>query len=132
MRENAGSAAAPAARWRKFRRGSFMLNPPSRFTSLDHLVGAGEQSGRDGEAERLSGEQIDDEIEFGRLLDWDVGRLGPTQNLVDKVGGAPKHVREVWSIGHQTARFDKLPKAVYRRQSGGQRQRVDANPVGEC
>ena len=31
-----------AARWRKFRRGSFISNPPSRFTSLDHLVGAGE------------------------------------------------------------------------------------------
>src|SRR5262245_12130846 len=26
MRGTAGSAAAPAARWRKFRRGSFMLN----------------------------------------------------------------------------------------------------------
>src|SRR5262245_38980276 len=37
MRGMPGSAAAPAAR-RKFRRGSFMLNPPSRFASLDHLV----------------------------------------------------------------------------------------------
>src|SRR5262245_65501560 len=92
--------------------------------SLDHLVGAGEQCGRDGEAERLSGEQIADEIEFGRLLDWDVGRLGPTQNLVDITSRAPEQVREVWSVGHQTARFDVLPKAVYCRQSGGQRQRV--------
>src|SRR5262245_21953618 len=68
-----------------WRRGSFILNPPSPFTSLDHLVGAGEQSG-------LSGEQIDDEIEFGRLLDWDVGRLGPTQNLVDITSSAPVQV----------------------------------------
>src|SRR5262249_53199441 len=79
-----------------------------------------------------SGEQIGDEIGFGWLLDWDVGRLGPTQNLVDITSRAPEQVREVWSVGHQTARFDVLPKAVYRRQSGGQRQRVDANPVGEC
>src|SRR5215471_12773178 len=38
MREATGSAAAPAARCRKFRRGSFIFEPP--FTSLDHLVGA--------------------------------------------------------------------------------------------
>src|SRR5947208_2823944 len=43
MRDTAGSAAAPAARCRKFRRGSFIFEPPSRLTSLDYLVGAGEQ-----------------------------------------------------------------------------------------
>src|SRR5262249_52222974 len=42
----AGSAAAPAARWRKFRRGKFHFEPPSRVTSLDHLVGAREQRWR--------------------------------------------------------------------------------------
>src|SRR5215471_18536890 len=38
MRDTAGSAAAPAARCRKFRRGSFIVERP--FTSFDHLVGA--------------------------------------------------------------------------------------------
>src|SRR6516165_3417362 len=38
MRETAGSAAAPAARCRNFRRGSFIFEPP--FTSFDHLVSA--------------------------------------------------------------------------------------------
>jgi hypothetical protein len=33
------SAAAPAARCRKFRRGSFILEPPSRFRSFDHHAG---------------------------------------------------------------------------------------------
>ena len=42
------------------------------------------------EAERFGGLEIDDEIEFGRLLDRDVGRLRSAQNLVDKVGGAPE------------------------------------------
>src|SRR5262249_55758665 len=49
--------------------------PPSqpRARSLfDHLVGAGEQRWRDGQAERLGGDQIDDEIELGRLLDRQV------------------------------------------------------------
>src|SRR5262249_10069253 len=31
-RDTAGSAAAPAARWRKFRRGSFILNLPSHHS----------------------------------------------------------------------------------------------------
>src|SRR5262249_45056985 len=39
MRGMTGSAAAPAAKRRKFRRGSFILNPPSRFTSLDRRSG---------------------------------------------------------------------------------------------
>ena len=82
------------------------------------------------ETERLGGGQIDDEIEFGRLLDREVARLRPAQNLVDIVGGAPEQVREVWSIGHQTSRFDVLPKTVHRRQSRAERQGVDANSVG--
>jgi hypothetical protein len=50
---------------------------------FDHVIGAGEQCWRHGEAERLSSREIDDEIEFGRLLDRDVGWLLPAQNLVD-------------------------------------------------
>src|ERR1700730_959149 len=50
--------------------------------SLDHLVSAREQLRRHGEAERLRSDQIDDELEFGWLLDRDVGGLRPPQNLV--------------------------------------------------
>src|SRR5215469_6976643 len=42
-------------------------------SSLDHLVGAGEQSGRDGEAERLCGREIDDEFHLGGKLDRQIG-----------------------------------------------------------
>src|SRR5438093_1884843 len=56
------------------------------------------------QAERLGGREIEDKLEFGRLLDRDIGRLGPTQNLVDQVGGAPEHIRVVWSVGHERDR----------------------------
>jgi hypothetical protein len=40
---------------------------------------------------------------------------GSDQNLVDIVGGAPELVREVWSIGDQTCRFDVVPIPMHRR-----------------
>ena len=43
------------------------LRPTS--LSLDHLVGAGEQRLRHGEAERLGSFHIDYQLELGRLLD---------------------------------------------------------------
>jgi hypothetical protein len=43
----------------------------------------------------------------------------PAQYLVDKIGGAPEQVRQVWSVGHQTCRFDGLAIGVACRQSPG-------------
>jgi hypothetical protein len=57
---------------------------------FDHLVGAGEEGIRDDQTERLGGGQVHHEIELGRLLDWDVGCLRPTQNLIDHLGYAPE------------------------------------------
>src|SRR5262249_11756144 len=69
-------------------------------------------------------------IELGRLFDRDVGGLRPAQNLVDDVGHAPELVRNVWSIGQQTTRFNVLPKAMHRRQSRAHSQDVYASSIG--
>ena len=57
-------------------------------TAYSITSSAGREVLRNGEAERFGGRKIDDEIEFGRLLDRDIAGLRPAQNLVDKIGGA--------------------------------------------
>src|SRR5262245_36418560 len=38
---------------------------------------------RDRKAERLSGLEVDDQVVLGGLLDWQVGRFGALEDLVD-------------------------------------------------
>jgi hypothetical protein len=47
---------------------------------LDHLATGRERCRRHGEAERLGSGDVNDEIEYRRLLDRDIGRLSPAQN----------------------------------------------------
>src|SRR4029450_11172231 len=54
-----------------------------RRTSLNHLVGAGQQSRRHLDAERLSSPEVDGKLEFGRLLNRQVSRLGAFQDAID-------------------------------------------------
>jgi hypothetical protein len=48
---------------------------------------------------------------MSRLLDRQVARLRPAQNLVDEVGSAPPQDREVRSIGQETS-VDVLPQTL--------------------
>src|SRR5262245_18251659 len=75
MRETAGSATAPAARWRKFRRGSFILNLPLASHHSITSSAAGEQRLRHGEAECIDCLLVDGQLKFDRLLDWQLGQF---------------------------------------------------------
>ena len=57
-----------------------------RLGLRDHLVGACKQRGRDGDAQRLGCLQVDHEIEFVGLLDWQLDRLGTLENAVAAKG----------------------------------------------
>ena len=52
----------------KISAGKFQLEPPSRFTSLDHLVGELLELQGDVEAEPLGSFEIDDQFELGWSL----------------------------------------------------------------
>src|SRR5262245_38424018 len=81
--------------------GRFDRDLPFHASLFDNLVGAGEQRRRNFQAEHLGSGQVDDEVELGLLLNRDVSWFRPTKNLVDKVGGAPEHVRPICPIRHQ-------------------------------
>ena len=50
---------------------------------LDHLVGAAEQRQRKGDAERLRGLQIEDELKSGRMYHRQLARLGTLEDAVN-------------------------------------------------
>src|SRR3989442_15540208 len=50
-------------------------------SSLDDLVGPDQQRLGNRQAERPGGLEVDDQLELGRLLDGEIGRLGAFENL---------------------------------------------------
>ena len=60
----------------------------SKEVLLDHFVRAGEQRGGNGEPERLCGDEIDAELETGRLLDRHVRWSFAFKDAVDIIRGA--------------------------------------------
>jgi hypothetical protein len=53
----------------------------TRAGSFDDLIRPQQQRRRDGEAEGLRGFEVDDELEFRRLLDGEIGGLGSLKIL---------------------------------------------------
>ena len=58
---------------------------------------------------------VEQPTKFDLIINLTTAKARPTQNLVDIFGCAPEHVREVYSIGHETSRFDVVPRPVHRR-----------------
>src|SRR5215208_6459920 len=63
--------------------------------SFDDLVGAAEQRQRKGEAERLGGLQIEDELEPGGMYHRQLARLGALEDAVNVKSRAPRDTSEI-------------------------------------
>jgi hypothetical protein len=74
------------------------MSAQSQLRLIDDLVGGREQFLRNRQPEHFRSGQIDDEIEFGRLLDWQFPWLRTMKNLIDVLGSALEHVAKVWTV----------------------------------
>ena len=82
---------------------------------FDHLVGAALHRLWHGNAERLGGLEIDDQLDFRWLLDWQVGRLLALENSAGVNAGQAVVFRFIASIAHQAAGRDERAILVDRR-----------------
>src|SRR4030095_8848303 len=80
----------------------------SFLRSSNHPIRSRQHIRRNREVYLLSCFQVDDELEFLRLLDWEVGGFSTFQNLVHVNSRAPIEVSEVRPIRHEAALIDIL------------------------
>ena len=101
-----------------------------RRSLFDHLVGAGEQRGCDGNAAHLRSLEVDDEFELGGELNWQMGDKCAFKYLVYVRCGAMLQIR---GYGHFTdddvADVAQLAMAGLIQQSATPR-RLFALPTG--
>jgi hypothetical protein len=90
---------------------------------FDHQVGAAEQRKRHSKAEAPGGFQIDDQLDFGGLLNWQIRRLLPLENPARINTGQAVTVQNIRSVAHKTAGERKLAVRVYSWHCMAGRQR---------
>src|SRR5215471_17298400 len=106
----------------------FGNNPPmmnSRGASFDHLVGANHQCHRHLEPDCPCGPEVEDQLEFRRLLYRKTGGTSAAKNFVDVDGSATIKVGVVRPIRDQPSGIDVLLRDVDCGQPMTRRQLRD-------
>src|SRR5213076_476318 len=81
---------------------------------------------------RHRGLEIDDQLEPGRLLDRQIGRLGPLEDPTGVNADLAIGSRDARPLADQAAELDELTPLVYRRNGIARRQRHELlAPAGE-
>src|SRR5258707_179480 len=84
-------------------------------SSLDNLVGAHQHRLRHGEAKRLGGLEVDDQLEGRRLLDRQIGGLGAPWDLFPVNADPAEGRKEAWALADQAARRGEHAPPLARR-----------------
>src|SRR5271165_345702 len=84
---------------------------------FDHLVGAGQYCRQHVEAQCLGSFEVDDKLEFGRLLDRQVTGLFTLEDAIDIGCCLPVCLEHLNPIGHQAAACDEIAERIDRRQA---------------
>lgn len=89
---------------------------------LNHLVSPEHQQLGDRQAKRLGSLEVNDQLEFRRLLHGQLSGLGTPKDLVHEGRGPSNKVREAGSVGHQPTRHHRPPVPEHCRQAAPGRE----------
>src|SRR5262245_54484523 len=98
--------------------------------SFDHLVRAGEQSGRDFDAERPRGFEVEHQLELDGGLDRKLARLLALEDAVDVAGRPPIIIEHVISVGQEATDFSVQTVWIDGRETVANSQRCDFYAMG--
>src|SRR5262245_26093931 len=83
---------------------------------FDHLVGGGQQRGRNGEAERLCSLEIDNEFVLGRRLHRHVGWLLTLQDAIDISSSSLDRLPRIGTVTNEATIYGVISIRVNRRK----------------
>ena len=87
--------------------------------SPDHLIRPEQERRRNGEAERLGGLEVDDDLEFRGPLHGQSLGLHTFENLMDEHGGVASPVKPVFPVAHEATKLHECCMGIHDGKADG-------------